>query len=194
VSEPLLGAVALHLEILGIGHCPYTPNNWSMVVRTCKIVQETASCSSCGLNNERIQFSPDQTPDDHDHLAGSLTTQVIHPNLLVESKPNPVLVAISGGREWTGARPDTSPGGGFSHHVLREQWPCLSFYPHQLAAAHPSHDTWSGPVGSLPLPGAGFVTGAGTCCHAQLLSDEQSPRCLSHGHCIARDIPSPHPQ
>ena len=54
---------------------------------------------------------------------------------------------------------DGGAAGGFSHHVLREQWPCLSLYHHQLAAAHPLHDTWSGRVGSLPLPGA---TGAGT--------------------------------
>ena len=49
---------------------------------------------------------------------------------------------------------DGGAAGGFSHHVLREQWPCLSLYHHQLAAAHPLHDTWSGRVGSLPLPGA----------------------------------------
>ena len=83
-------------------------------------------------------------------------------------------------------------GGFFQHHVLREQCPCLSFYPHQLGAAHPSRDTWSGPFGSGLCHCQEPPVLVRTCCHARRLLSEQSPRCLSHGHCIARAIPHIH--
>ena len=101
-------------------------------------------------------------------------------------------VAISGGREWTGARPADSP-------IMccvnsGPVYPCTT-----INLPLPIPYTTPGPVGSglchCQEPGGRsryFFTGAGTCCHTRRLLSEQSPRCLSHGHCIARDIPHIH--
>ena len=102
-------------------------------------------------------------------------------------------VAISGGREWTGARPADSPimccvnSGPVPPSTCR----CPSLTRHLVRSGRVSATARS--RGTRGEKSRCFFTGAGTsCCHARLLS-EQSPRCPSHhGHCIARAIPHIH--